>query len=155
MSPLKDCFFDTSVLLAGIIELESPGAPAQQLMSALANGRFKRPLTAWHCCLEFYSIATRLPREWRVSPADAQRLVEEEIMNRFVVHSLPRDQRQSFMRQAAHDAVRGGRLYDAHIAEVARMAGADIVVTENRRHFSQLLRHEIRVLTAEELHSEI
>jgi hypothetical protein len=35
--------------------------------------------TAWHCCLEFFSVATRLPPEFRVSPRDAATLVEEEV----------------------------------------------------------------------------
>jgi predicted nucleic acid-binding protein len=49
----------------------------------------------------------------------------------------------------------GGRIYDAHIAEIARLAGARLVATENRRHFTPLLRHGIRVLVSAELSNEI
>lgn len=150
MATVSACFFDTSILVGGIIELNGPQAPAQKAMAAVAAGDFGSPLTAWHCCLEFYSVATRLPHEFRVSPADAWLLVQEEIMDRFAVHALPRNRRESFLRTASQDGIVGGRLYDAHIAEIARTAGADIVVTENRRHFTQLLRHGIRVLTADE-----
>ena len=76
-------------------------------------------------------------------------------MDRFVVHALPRDRRVSFIRTAAHDAITGGRVYDGHIAEIARCAGADIVVTENRKHFTQLLRHGVRVLSAAETESSL
>jgi predicted nucleic acid-binding protein len=155
MADLARAFFDTSVIVGGIIQLGSANDPAQRMMGAVADGRIAKPLTAWHCCLEFFAVATRLPREFRVTPADAARLVEEEILARFAVHALPRARRTSFIRQAALDAVHGGRLYDAHIAEVARMAGADVVVTENRPHFSQLLRHGIRVLTAAEMTDEL
>ena len=48
----------------------------------------------------------------------------------------------------------GGRVYDAHIAEAARLAGAEVVVTENRRHFVPLMRYGIRVLTAAEFADE-
>jgi len=48
----------------------------------------------------------------------------------------------------------GGRVYDAHIAEAARLAGAELVVTENRRHFVPLMRYGIRVLTAAEFADE-
>jgi len=41
-------------------------------------------------------------------------------------------------------------LHDAHIAEIARLSGAKVVVTDNRRHFLALARHGIRVLGAEE-----
>jgi len=147
-------FFDTSVLLAGIFELGTPEDPAQRLMDAVAKGHFQRPQTAWHCCLELYSVATRLPKELRVTPAVAARLVEEEVVERFRICSLPRDRRLPFIRSAAHDAVVGGRLYDAHIGEIARLTGADVVATENRRHFTSLMRHGVRVLTAAELAEE-
>jgi predicted nucleic acid-binding protein len=155
LAALDGCFFDTSVLLAGIIEIAGPDSAAQRAMSAVACGELERPRTAWHCCLEFYSVATRLPRELRVEPGVAAQLVEEEIVSRFVVHSLPQRQRLPFVRTAGADAIAGGRLYDAHIAEIARLAGADLVVTENRRHFTSLLRHGIRVLSADELVVEL
>ena len=44
----------------------------------------------------------------------------------------------------------GGRIHDAHIAEIARAAGAAVVVTDNRRHFMASLRHGIRVETPTE-----
>ena len=49
------------------------------------------------------------------------------------------------LRAAARDAIVGGRLYDAHIAEIARSAGAGVVVTDNRRHFLSALRCWLRV----------
>ena len=155
MAALTGCFFDTSILIGGIIELAGADAPAQRAMDAVAADVIQSPLTAWHCCLEFYSVITRLPHELRVQPVDALQLVEEEVMARFAVHALPRNRRDSFLRTAAHDGIFGGRLYDAHIAEIARNAGADLVVTENRRHFTQLLRHGVRVLTAAELIDEL
>lgn len=151
MADLTGYFFDTSVIVGGIIELGSPDAPAQVIMTAVADGRLERPHTAWHCCLEFYSVSTRLPREFRIAPADAAQLVDEEILARFTVHGLPRDRRLAFVRAAAHDQILGGRIYDSHIAEIARVAGADVVVTDNRRHFTHLLKHGVRVLTAAEL----
>jgi len=154
MARLRQHFFDTSILLGGIIELTAGSSPAQRIMAAIATGGIERPLTAWHCCLEFYSISTRLPGELRLSPADANLLVEQEILARFHVHALPRSRRKSFVAAAGGDGIAGGRIYDAHLAEIARLAGADIVVTENRRHFMQLLRHGVRVLTASELVSE-
>lgn len=44
--------------------------------------------TAWHCCLEVYSVATRLPPEFRIRPADAARLLQEEVFARMVIHDL-------------------------------------------------------------------
>jgi hypothetical protein len=48
------------------------------------------------------------------------------------------------------EGIAGGRIYDAHIAEVARTAGARSIVTDNRRHFLAALRHGLRVETPAE-----
>ncbi len=143
-------FFDTSVLIPGILVLGPGGEPAQQIFDAIAGGRIARPGTAWHCCLEFYAVTTRLPEGRRITPAESARLIEEELLGRFQVHGLPDRERTAFFRTAGGDQIAGGRVYDAHIAEIARQSGATTVVTENRRHFLTLMRHGIRVLTAAE-----
>ena len=117
-------------------------------MAAIAAGHVRRPHTAWHCCLEFYAVSTRLPEELRLSPTDAWRLIQEEILRRFEVRQLPDEHRRSFFQAAAEDRLVGGRIYDEHIAEIARMARVPLVVTDNIRHFSGLGRHGITVVTA-------
>jgi len=155
VAALTSPFFDTSVLVAGLIELGAVGEHAQRIMTAVALNRVRGAETAWHCCLEFYAVSTRLPAELRLAPADAFRLVEEEIIGRFRVHQLAEGRRLSFLRDAVRDEVVGGRVYDAHIAEIARRAGAKIVVTDNRRHFATLLRHGVRVLGTEDFAREL
>jgi hypothetical protein len=81
-------FFDTSVLLAGLVDFGPQSAPAQQLLHAVAEKTLAAPGTAWHCCLEFFSVATRLPPEFRVSPADAVLLLESEVLARMTIHDL-------------------------------------------------------------------
>lgn len=155
MAGLTDTFFDTSVLIAGTIDFGHSSQHALLLMDAVADGRIERPLTAWHCCLEFYSVTTRLPEEYRLEPEAALRLLREEIFPRFSVHDLQADLREEFLVSAAGEGTAGGRIYDAHIAEIARQAGARLVATENRRHFTPLLRHGIRVLVSAELVDEL
>lgn len=155
MAGLKGVFFDTSVLVAGMIELGRGSHHAQLLMDAVADGRIQSPLTAWHCCLEFYSVTTRLPEEYRLEPEIALRFLREEVFARFSVLDLPVERREEFLVAAASQTTTGGRIYDAHIAEVARLAGAQLVATENRRHFTSLLRHGIRVLVSVELAEEL
>ncbi len=140
-------FLDTSVLLAGLIDFGPQSAPAQSLLHAVAEKRVSGAATAWHCCLEFYSVSTRLPPEFRLDPADAAILLEEEIFARMAVHDLPAAERLPALRAAARDRIGGGRIYDAHIAEIARTAGAEVVVTDNRRHFLSALRYEMRIET--------
>jgi len=143
-------FLDTSVLLAGLIDFGPQSAPAQSLLHAVAEGRVTSPSTAWHCCLEFFSVATRLPPEFRVTPKDASVLLEDEVFARLTVHDLPPGSRLPMLRAAARDRTAGGRIYDTHIAEVARAAGATVIVTDNRRHFVSALRFDLRVETPSE-----
>ena len=143
-------FLDTSILIAGLIEIGEASTLPQRIMTALAEGHLPRAVTAWHCCLEFYSVATRLPEEFRLDPEDALRLLEEEIVARLEIRELPERAREPFLRVLGHERIVGGRVYDAHIAEIARLSGCQVVVTDNRRHFASLARHDIRVLSADE-----
>lgn len=148
-------FLDTSVLVAGVIDFGPQSAASQAVMHAVAERIVPSAGTAWHCCLELYSVATRLPPEYRLTPAHAAQLLHEEIFGRMTVHDLPPGDRAALLESAVQDAIAGGRVYDAHIAEVARAAGASVIVTDNRRHFLTVLRHGIRVDTPAEFAATI
>ena len=143
-------FLDTSVLLAGLVDFGPQSAPAQEVLHVVAEGKTGRASTAWHCCLEVYSVATRLPPEYRITAADAVALIREEILGRMAVHGLPDTAQGSFLQTLAQQDITGGRVYDAHIAEIARSGGATVIVTDNRKHFLAALRHGIRVETPSE-----
>lgn len=143
---MSGAFLDTSVLLGGLIELGPRVRAAQNVMAAVAKGQVRRPITAWHCCLEFYAVATRLPEEFRLAPKDALQLLDREVLRRFRVLELEPVSRLTFLAAAVQQRVAGGRIYDAHIGEIARQAGARIVVTDNIRHFSGLAREGCRVV---------
>jgi hypothetical protein len=66
------------------------------------------------------------------------------------IHDLPAADQRSMLRLLAEDGVTGGRVYDLHLAEIARAAGARVIVTDNRRHFLAALRHGLRVETPSE-----
>jgi predicted nucleic acid-binding protein len=143
---LTPVFLDTTVLLGGCIDFGRSSVHAQQILDDVADGSIRDALTAWHCCLEFYAVATRLPGGYRLAPQQAWRLLR--------VQQLPADARLSFLETAVNERVAGGRVYDAHIAEIARSAGAGVVVTDNRRHFTTLMKHGVRVLDAGEFAAE-
>lgn len=155
MAVVEPTFFDTSVLLSGLIDAGAPDPASRALLVAVAEGRIASPLTAWHCCLELFAVATRLPVELRIDAAVAGSLLETEILARFEVRELGPERHTPFLAAVSQEGIHGGRIYDSHIAEVARTAGAQAVVTNNRRHFVGLLRYGIRVLTAEDLAQEL
>jgi predicted nucleic acid-binding protein len=138
-----------------MVDLGNDSEAALSVLDAIVDGRIERPRTAWHCCLEFFSVTTRLPEEYRLEPETALRFLSEEILPRFDVFQLPEAAYREFLAVAVGDAAAGGRIYDAHIAEIARRSGARIVVTDNRRHFTSLMRHGVRVLDSAELADEL
>jgi len=147
-------FFDTSILISAFIEMGETPSPSEAALDAITRQLVRRPLTAWHCVLEFYAVATRLPANVRLDPKLAGGIVRNQILERFEVCALPSDAHRAFIEAIVGERIAGGRVYDAHIAEAARLAGAELVVTENRRHFAPLMRYGIRVLTAAEFAEE-
>lgn len=144
----------TTVLLAGSIETGPGCEPAQAVMTAIAEGKIHRPATAWHCCLEFYSVSTRLPPELRLTPRDASELLREEILGRFEALDLPAEARWPIVQEAMVDQISGGRVHDLHVAHVAQAHGMKLIVADNRPHFGSLLRYGVRVLATQEFARE-
>jgi hypothetical protein len=138
------------VLIGGLIEFGSKVKSAQRILSAVADGEVKGAQTAWHCCLEFFAVCTRLPEEFRLSPPDALCLLENEILGRLAIHQLPSGRRAEFLRAAAGDGLVGGRIYDAHIAEIAYAAGAKLLLTDNPRHFQGLAARGVKIASSAE-----
>jgi hypothetical protein len=96
-----------------------------------------------------FSVATRLPPEFRLTPNDAVQLLQEEVFTRLKIHDLPPAARVAMLPAAAHDGIAGGRIYDA-TSRKPRGAGASVIVTDNRRHFLFALRYDMRVETPAE-----
>jgi len=147
---MKRPFFDTSILLAGLIDFGAPSVAPIQILDRIANRQIHDASTAWHCCLEFYSVATKLPEEYRLTPDVAQEFVDEEIMGRLGIEILDRADQRQFFREATRNTIRGGRIYDFHIGTVALVHQTSAIITENKKHFLNFERQAIDVLSASE-----
>lgn len=51
MAGLSDAFFDSNVLVSGMIDLGDTSEAPLRLLDAVVDGRVDRASTAWHCCL--------------------------------------------------------------------------------------------------------
>lgn len=138
-------FLDTSILIGGVVASPHGSPDARRILI-----RSRSLATAWHCCLEFYSVLTRLPEEQRISPDDVLLLLEDYVFDRIKILQLPGKAIRPFLRKSALGEIRGGRLYDAHIGEIANAHGVEAVVTENPRDFALLLQNGIPVMRASE-----
>jgi predicted nucleic acid-binding protein len=149
-------FLDTSVLLAGLVDFGPQSAPAQKLLHAVAEERVKagrhRLALLSRVLLGVDAVTARIPprrfRRFRRHPPARGGGVRADVGARSASRC-----RMPLLRAAAQEGTVGGLIHDAHIAEVARGAGARVIVTDNRRHFVSALRHGLRVETpAEFLH---
>ncbi|WP_269523496.1 type II toxin-antitoxin system VapC family toxin [Coraliomargarita parva] len=142
-------FLDTSILIGGLIDFGPQSESSIEMLDRLAEGSIPKAFTAWHCCLEFYSVTTRLPEEYRLTPELAAELVHKEIFDRMQVVGVQAPS-ANLLIEAAKQPVSGGRIYDFHIGRVALDAKASVIVTENKKHFLNFLKRGLPVCTAKE-----
>lgn len=125
---------DANCMVAAICAWHQHHAQAK----AEINGRLTRGesmLVPTHALVEAYAVVTRLPDPFRMSPADAWRVINASFVLKSELALLDRTAHISLLGELAAAGIGGGRTYDALIAEAAREAGATVLLTFNRRHF--------------------
>ncbi|MBE0611745.1 MAG: PIN domain-containing protein [Dehalococcoidia bacterium] len=110
----------------------------------VATGDLERRLSAGatmvvpaHVLVESYSVLTRIPAPFRLSPADAVAFLEDLVSNAAVTN-LQADAYLPLLREAAQARVTGGRIHDMLIAAASFAAEADVLLTFNTRDFVEL-----------------
>jgi predicted nucleic acid-binding protein len=127
---------DTSVLIAALCTWhEAHVASLRALGAAERGGEMIVPVPA---LLESYAVMTRLPSPHRLAPEDAHRILSRSLEGRATVVGLSGAETWRLLRESASGGVAGGSTYDAAILACARRAGADRVLTLDRRDFVRL-----------------
>jgi predicted nucleic acid-binding protein len=88
-----------------------------------------------HTLLEAYRTLTAMPRPHQMAPDAAWRAIDETFVARGSIVVLRPDDYQQMMSNLAAAGTIGGQVYDASIVACARLAGAEVIVTFNERHF--------------------
>lgn len=143
---MKKVFLDTNVFVSGVLDA-SPDSACRAILEAIEARRLRACVTAWHCCLEFFSVTTRLPSEYRLSAEAAIALLKEHVFDRVDVVDLPVEEATLWLKKQGGSEVRGGLVYDAHIAQIAHLAGCVALVTQNLSDFRQVAPHGIEILS--------
>jgi predicted nucleic acid-binding protein len=146
---LKKVFLDTSIFVSGLLEVSVDSA-CRDILVALANRRLRSGVTAWHCCLEFYSVTTRLPPDYRLSPEIAITLLTEHVFNRVEVVDLPIEDAVAWLTNQAASRIRGGLIYDAHLGQIAARAGCAVVVTQDIADFRLVAPPGVEILSPQQ-----
>jgi predicted nucleic acid-binding protein len=89
--------------------------------------------------VETYSVLTRIPSPYRLSPADALALLEASFLgDGMELVALDTARYAALLRGAPERGIAGGRTYDAVIVACAESAGVDVILTYNERQFRAL-----------------
>ncbi|MBF2014852.1 MAG: PIN domain-containing protein [Rivularia sp. T60_A2020_040] len=128
--------FDTSVLVAAF-EVSHPRHGVclpwlQKVQISEIDG-----YVSTHTFAELYSVLTRLPVKPIISPAIAQRLIDENL-NLFVAIPLTTDDYKQAIACMVRLNIPGGGIFDALIAQAALKADVDVLLTLNPTHFTRL-----------------
>lgn len=124
-------FFDSSSLLAAMIEDESGHEKALAVLSSTRDG-----YASTHSLAECFATLTGGRITSRLTPAIAAKMVEFNVAKRLTLVSLTQAEIAAALKTAASVGVRGGAIYDVLLLAAARKCGADRIHTLNHRHFA-------------------
>lgn len=126
-------FFDTTVLIAAMIEDEPHHASCAAALAGASHGA-----AAAHSLAECYATLTGGRLGVQVSPTDAARLIRHNLQERLTLVNLSAAQYLKVVDAAGPAGARGGAIYDLLLLSCARQIRAERIHTLNRRHFLAL-----------------
>lgn len=129
--------FDTSVLVAAIVEPHPLHAPA---FSWLKRARAKEfdMLIAGHTLAELYAALTTLPIRPKITPGIAGHLIHSDVETLAKMVPLSPSEYSSVIKRMVDMGLSGGAIYDAIIAKAAKKSGVDHVLTFNVDDFKRV-----------------
>jgi len=135
---MKKFLFDTSTLVAALVELHPKHTLALPWLQRVKKGIDKGVVSA-HSLAELYSIFTTFPaKPRRISPIEAQQLIQQNIVDVFEVITLSELDYISVINHLSESGIIGGVIYDALILKAAIKAKVDYVMTLNEKDFKRV-----------------
>ncbi|MCU0543683.1 MAG: PIN domain-containing protein [Oscillatoriaceae cyanobacterium Prado104] len=128
--------FDTSVIIAALLPKHPSHAPCFAELKAAQSRKIQGYLST-HSLAEVYSVMTRMPSQPRLSPGDAQILLERCLQYLEAVPLETADYQAAIAQMTALN-LPGGGIFDALIARAALKVAADRLLTLNPNHFTRL-----------------
>ena len=125
-------FFDTSVIVAAMLESHPAHEPAFSALERV-QAKVDEGVVGQHSLAEVYGVLTAIPRAPRISPIEACRCVEDNLITQMqIVPLTPQDYRHVLAEAAAH-GWRSGMIYDALLLACARKVSPDRILRAPHR----------------------
>ena len=126
--------FDTSVLVAALGQAHPNHVRALPWLSRAKAGEIEF-LVSLHSVAELYAVLSALPTRPRLSPAEAWRLVRENVEASAHLVALTPEDYISTIRRISERGLAGGVVYDALLARAAEKSAVDRLLTFNEADF--------------------
>ena len=130
-------YLDTPILVASMVETHIHHRASFELMGA-ARAHKVRAYISTHGLAESFAVLTRAPYVPTIYPADAWRMLSENIVPNCEVVTLTTNMYSRAIEECADAGWAGGRIYDALHIVCARESKCDRLYTFNVRHFQQM-----------------
>jgi predicted nucleic acid-binding protein len=130
-------FFDTSVLVAASEQAHPHYAQALPALLRVIGGK-DRGFMSVHSLAEMYAALTRLPVRPRIQPAEAARIITDNLMPHFEVVPIGKKDYAEALRLVGDGGCGGAKIYDALILGCASRSPADRIYTFNLADFREL-----------------
>ena len=130
-------YFDTTVFVAASVDYHVHHNQALVALELAQSGKMKNYISG-HGLAEAYSVLTRTPFRPAVYPAEAWKILDENILPYFQLVTITPQMYIETIRECADRGWIGGRIHDAMHLRCAREADCERIYTFNVRHFQQL-----------------
>ena len=135
-------FVDTTVLVAASALNHPHHVQAFPLLRRIATGRVRGFMSA-HSIAEVYAVLTRLLVDPRIHPAEAARIVTDNLLPHFRVVPIDKQDYLEAMRAVTDGGWPGAKIYDALLLRCAAKSNVDRIYTFNLGDFRLLAPREL------------
>lgn len=127
---------DTSVVVAAVHANHPLHLASARWLDAAVDAH--DVVVAHHSILEAYSVLTRLPAPYRISPSEAETVLLETVEENARIAPFTAQAMWEFISGFVAVPAAGGAAYDAFIIRLLGEAGADAIATYNVDDFRRL-----------------
>lgn len=124
------CYFDSSALVAAMVEEEAHHARAFRALAEENNG-----ITSTHALGEVFATLTSGRLNIQLSANDAVQVIKINVTDRLQIIELSLSDYHQAMKHCQTVGARGGAFYEVLHLEAARRGKAQKIYTINVRHF--------------------
>ena len=128
---------DSNVLVAGLLRGHPHHGRAAPVLRGARSGE-RALVVASHALAEAYATLTALPVSPRVTPAEAARMIDDDVASVAEVVALDGADYVAVLDRMARLDLPSGAVYDALHVRAAEKAGADELLTFNGAHFRRM-----------------